>query len=54
MEAVDVAAPYADVILSCPWDSTATYIKETETKGSLSFAFYCRLQFLSLIILFVD
>ncbi|KAJ8911118.1 hypothetical protein NQ315_003293 [Exocentrus adspersus] len=30
MDAVDIAAPHADVTLSCTWDSTATHIYEGE------------------------
>ncbi|KAJ8912737.1 hypothetical protein NQ315_016692 [Exocentrus adspersus] len=35
MDAVDIAAPHADVTLSCTWDSTATYMKENGISGSL-------------------
>lgn len=34
MDAVDIAAPYADVTLPCLWDSTATYMKENDIPGT--------------------
>ncbi|KAL1488299.1 hypothetical protein ABEB36_015248 [Hypothenemus hampei] len=35
MEAVNLAAPYMDIMLPCTWDSTATATSERTTEGSI-------------------
>ncbi|KAJ8929982.1 hypothetical protein NQ314_017270 [Rhamnusium bicolor] len=36
MEVVDAAAPNADVTITCPWDSTAVYMRENDIEDEYS------------------